>query len=93
MLITLFPLLLGLAAWTLGLIRIWSQQHRALLGSLSWCCCACSLWFPLHAIWRWAENEDIAAILDCTHAYLLCATVLLIGNALLFLIAAFVKRK
>lgn len=86
--ITLAPLVFGLVAWGLSgscaiFWRVLSQKKRAFFPTLSWVFCAIALWFPLQAIHRWVENEDTAAILDCTGAYFLCAGILLIGNLLL----------
>lgn len=80
MLITLAPLILGLAAWTVNIISLCTRHKN--LGSVSWCLCACALWFPLNAWDRWAQGEDVAALLDCAHAYALCAGVLILGNLL-----------
>ena len=85
MLITFAPLILGLAAWILSIIRICSRRKN--LTVLSWCLCACALWFPLYAWDRWAQAEDVAAMLDCAHAYCLCAGILLVGNLLLSVIS------
>lgn len=81
MLITLAPLILGLAAWAVNTISLCT--HRKNFGSVSWCLCACALWFPLNAWDRWAQGEDVAALLDCAHAYALCAGVLILGNLLI----------
>lgn len=81
MLITLAPLILGLAAWAVNIISLCT--HRKNLGAVSWCLCACALWFPLNAWDRWAQGEDVAALLDCAHAYALCAGVLILGNLLI----------
>lgn len=81
MLITLAPLFLGLAAWIVNTLCV--CKRRSDFAVLSWCLCACALWFPLFAWDRWAQAEDVAALLDCAHAYCLCAGVLLVGNLLL----------
>ena len=79
--VTLLPLVLGLVAWILSIIYCITKKSNLLI--LSWVFCACALWCPIQVLARWAANGDVAAILDCSHAYLLCATVLLIGNLLL----------
>lgn len=79
--ITLAPLALGLAAWALAAAGLFCRKTGYIVAS--WILCGCSLWFPLQAIHRWVENGDTAAILDCTGAYFLCATVLLAVNLLL----------
>lgn len=78
--VTLAPLMLGLTAWTLNLLYTIRRKRHSPLCMLSWCLCACALWFPLLSWDRWAQNEDVAALLDCAHAYCLCAGILLIGN-------------
>lgn len=80
---TLLPLILGLAAWIINVIFIFSQKRHSILCTISWCLCACALWFPLLSWDRWAQNEDVAALLDCAHAYCLCGRSLLLGNLLL----------
>lgn len=89
--ITLAPLVLGLASWTLGAVCLTANGKR--LGSVSWMLCAFALWFPLFTICRWVEKGDMAAVMDCVHAYCLCAGVLLAGNVLLHLIGTLTHRK
>ena len=81
MLTTLAPLILGLAAWGVQIISLCAR--RSGLCAAGWCLCACALWFPIHSWDRWAQGEDVAALLDCAHAYALCAGVLILGNLLL----------
>ena len=83
LIITLLPLALGLLSWLLGGIYAFSKSRKGWQQLLSWILCACALWCPIQVLARWAENGAVASILDCSHAYLLCATVLLIGNLLL----------
>lgn len=83
LIVTLLPLALGLLSWLLGGIYAFSKNRKDWQQLLSWILCACALWCPIQVLARWAANNDIAAILDCSHAYFLCATVLLIGNLLL----------
>lgn len=83
LIVTLLPLVLGLASWAFGVIYAFSKNRKVWQQILSWILCACALWCPIQVLARWAANGDVAAILDCSHAYLLCATVLLIGNLLL----------
>lgn len=89
--ITLAPLFFGLAAWAMAAVGLFSRKKWCI--PASWCCCGCSLWFPLQAIYRWVQNEDTAAILDCAGAYFLCATVLLAGNLLLSSLCLLRKKK
>lgn len=86
LIITLLPLALGLLSWVLGGVYAFSKSRKGWQQLLSWILCACALWCPIQVLARWAANDDIAAILDCSHAYLLCATVLLTGNLLLTVI-------
>lgn len=88
--VTLLPLVLGLVAWILSITYCITKKSNLLI--LSWVFCACALWCPIQVISGWAEKEDIASILDCSHAYFLCATVLLVGNLLLTGISLFRKR-
>ena len=81
--ITLAPLVLGLTAWGLSLFNALSRKQHRWIPTVSWFLCACALWFPLQAWNRWAQAKDVAALLDCAHAYALCAGVLLLGNLLL----------
>ena len=81
MLMTLAPLILGLAAWTLNVLCVCSRRKG--FCTLSCCLCACALWFPLYTWNRRAGAEDVAAMLDCAHAYALCAGVLILVNLLL----------
>ena len=90
--ITLLPLILGLTAWTLSCIGIFSRKYPLLHG-LSWFSCACSLWFPLYSVLQWVKKEDLAAVIDCIGAYMLCASVLLLGNFVINLISALLHRK
>lgn len=90
--ITLLPLMLGLAAWTFGAIYVFSKNRKAWQQALSWIFCGCALWCPIQVIAKWAAQDDVAAILDCSHAYFLCATVLLTGNLLLTAFG-FVRQK
>lgn len=90
--ITLLPLILGLAAWVLGTIHAFSKGRKAWISLLSWIFCACALWCPIQVIAKWAEQGDVSAILDCSHAYFLCATVLLTVNLLLTAFG-FVRQK
>lgn len=90
LLITLAPLVLGLAAWVLAGVRIFKKGPFL---APSWCACAFSLFFPLLTIDQWAQKGDTAAILDCVHAYALCAGALLLVNLLLCGIAVFVNRR
>ncbi len=87
--VTVMPLVLGLAAWVLAGLRIFKKGP---FPALSWCACACALFFPILTIDRWVLAGDISAILDCSHAYLLCATVLLLGTLLLQGIALLVNK-
>ena len=82
MLITLAPLILGLVAWSVNIYAC-ILRKKQLLPTLSWVLCACALWFPIFNWDRWAAGEDMAALLDCAHAYALCATILLVINLLL----------
>lgn len=93
LMITLLPLVLGLAAWVLGGIYAFAGNRKMWLSVLSWILCAGALWCPIQAIARWVEHEDIAAVLDCTHAYFLCATALLAGNLLLTAIGLLRKNR
>ena len=82
MLTTLAPLILGLAAWSINIYAcIWRKKQY--LPMLSWALCACALWFPIFSWDRWAAGEAVSALLDCAHAYVLCATILLVVNLLL----------
>lgn len=91
--IVLAPLAFGLAAWTLAMIWGFSRKRSSLYLTLSWCACAVALWFPLQAIRRWVENGNTAAILDCTGAYFLCATVLLAVNLFLTVFGMLCKKQ
>lgn len=88
---TLVPLLLGLAAWTLAVAGIFSKRYP-LMCCLSWFSGACALWFPLYSLLQWVNEKDLSAVMDCTHAYTLCAGILLIVNFLLNLISALLHR-
>lgn len=90
--ITVAPLLLGLAAWTLAVAGIFSRRYP-LLRCLSWFSCACSLWFPLYSILQWVNQGDLSAVMDCIHGYTLCAGILLSVNFLLNLISALIHIK
>ena len=81
--ITLMPLLLGVAAWILSAANLFSRQPHRWIPSVSWFSCASALWFPLCSWNLWAQNEDVSALLDCGHAYALCASILLLGNLFL----------
>lgn len=76
----LTQLLLGLLSWGFGVVGLFhkSPRSRHLCSSLSLGTCCGSLYCCLYAINRWAEIEDISAILDCASAYLFCAGVLLL---------------
>ena len=89
MIVTLVPLVLGLAAWILAAASI----RKKMLSFCSWCACACALWFPIYTIHHWVQLGDTSAILDCAQAYMLCATVLLLGTAALNLLAWHIRRK
>lgn len=91
MLITLAPLILGFIAWGFNVCAC-IMRKKQVLSTLSWLFCACALWFPIFNWDRWAAGEDVAALLDCAHAYSLCATVLLVGNFILTVIS-FLKNK
>lgn len=90
--VTLLPLILGLAAWILAFIGIFSR-HYALTRCLSWFSCACALWFPLYTIFQWVQKGDMAAVMDCIRAYLLCTSVLLLVNFVINLISALLHIK
>ena len=90
--ITLLPLILGLIAWTLAFIGIFSRRYP-LMRCLSWFSCACSLWFPLYSILQWVKKDDLSAVMDCIHAYVLCASVLLLVNFAINLISALLHIK
>ncbi len=92
LIVTLLPLALGLLSWALGGMYAFSKNRKRWQQLLSWILCACALWCPIQVLARWAEQEDISAILDCTHAYFLCATALLAGNLLLTGIGALGKK-
>lgn len=89
-LITLAPLALGLTAWVLAGLGIFKKGPFL---TLSWCACACSLFFPILSLDQWAQKGDFSAILDCVHGYTLCARALLLINLLLFGIAFFVNHR
>lgn len=88
-LVTLTPLILGIAAWVLSVVHLFFKQHRW-MATVSWLLCACALWFPIYSWSQWAQAEDVAALLDCARAYSLCASVLLVGN-LLFSLPAWLR--
>jgi len=82
------PLLLGLAAWILGILGIFLRHgsFRRLCPFLSLSACCCSLWFPLYTLDFWAQSGDISAVLDCSGGYIFAARILVIGTVLLNLV-------
>lgn len=83
--IVLFPLILGLLSWSLGIAGIVqkSPRFRFLCSGLSLCSCCVSLFCCLSSIHHWIKIEDFSAILDCTGAYQFCASVLLLVTLVL----------
>lgn len=88
----LIPFILGLTAWGLAGAAIFCRK-KSLLCCLSWCACACTLWFPLYTIERWTIIGDASAIYDCAHGYTVCAGILLLVTALLNLAALLIRKK
>lgn len=84
--LNLASLLLGLAAWVLGLMgTIKKHGCRLTLGSFG--CCALALVLELYEVRRRAELSDWAALMDTMPAVTLAASVLLIVTVLLNLLA------
>lgn len=83
---TAAPLILGLAAWALGLAtlllrRKWNTAQLCGMGSLA--CCAASLDLVVFGLAHYADIEDISAFLDTAGAFRFCSGVLLAGTLIL----------
>lgn len=81
-----FALILGLAAWGLGVAALLLRRKQGIsrscgMGSLT--CCAASLYAVVIELARYADIEDISAFLDTANAFRLCAGVLLAGTLIL----------
>lgn len=80
---TLAPLVLGLAAWGLGLAALLARRKRdaaRLCGLGSLACCAASLCTVVFGLAHYADTEDVSAFLDTANAFRLCSGTLLAGT-------------
>lgn len=78
-------LVLGVAAWGLGLAALLSRKWDAtrLCGMGSLTCCAASLCTVVFELVRYADIEDVSAFLDTANAFRLCSGALLAGTLVL----------
>ncbi len=87
---TAAPLILGLAAWGLGLAALLmsrKQDAAQRCGMGSFACCAASLCTVVFGLAHYADIEDISAFLDTANAFWLCSGVLLAGTLVLNVLA------
>ena len=88
---TVLPLILGLAAWGLGICAVMSRKYLK-YSALSFALCSAALVFPVFLLDMEVRTGDWAAVEDTIWAFDFVSVALLLGTVILNVLAFFINR-